>query len=266
MPDDRLFHKRLGHSEKVNRLTDFEDLAWRAYILSADDFGVMRFSALTLQADHDRFAARPQRAVQRALERVRDATLIVTFDHQGRTYCAQPDWQNHQRVKHPRQTINPKPPTELLEKFSSETRELFLDWPGKRKEKLEKDFRNSSETFGHLARARAREMADANAKGSEGGVGGTASRDDLSGRAGDFCRWYEDTHERLFQVGYIGSRSDYDNALRLCDKLSDAELRDAALVWFGMEDDFATTGTRSIAKFASRATGCLQLVKARGIA
>jgi hypothetical protein len=90
--------------------------------------------------------------------------------------------------------------------------------------------------------------------------------DELSQRAGAFCQWYEDTHERLFHVGYIGSRSDYENAVRLCEKLSDAELRDAALVWFGMEDDFATTGTRSIAKFASRATGCLQLVKARGIA
>lgn len=85
-------------------------------------------------------------------------------------------------------------------------------------------------------------------------------------RAGSFCQWYEDTHERLFHIGYIGTGNDYQAALRLCEKLTDQQVRDAALVWFGMDDDFATNGTRTIPKFASRATGCLQQAKARGVA
>jgi hypothetical protein len=85
-------------------------------------------------------------------------------------------------------------------------------------------------------------------------------------RAGDFVQWYEDTHERLFHVGYMGTGNDWQKALELCGKFSDEDLRDAALVWFGMDDDFATRGTRTIPKFASRATGCLQQARARGIA
>jgi len=95
----------------------------------------------------------------------------------------------------------------------------------------------------------------------ERGVGKTTAQ-----RAGDFVQWYEDTHQRLFQVGYIGTQRDYQSALQLCEKLTDQQVRDAALVWFGMDDDFATTGTRTIPKFASRASGCLQQAKARGVA
>lgn len=80
-------------------------------------------------------------------------------------------------------------------------------------------------------------------------------------RAGEFVQWYEDTHLRLFRVGYIGTQKDWPAALQLCEKLSDQDVRDAALVWFGMDDDFARNGTRSIPKFASRASGCLQLAK-----
>lgn len=179
MPDDRLFHKRLGHSAKVHTLTDFEYIVWHAYVLSADDFGVMRFSAITLQADHDRLARKPQKAVMKALEHVADAQLIVRFDHQARVYCAQHDWQDFQKVKHPRSTIHPMPPAELVATFTTETRELFTHWPGKRREKIPNGFGNVSETFVHLAGAEARETANANgsrltAGVSEGGTGETA--------------------------------------------------------------------------------------------
>lgn len=127
MPDDRFFHKRLGHSEKVNRLTDFEYIVWHAYILSADDFGVMRFSAAALCSDHDRLERRPAKAVQKALERIRDAGLIGTFQHQGRDYCYQRDWQEWQKIDYPRSTIHPAPP---LEHLSEKTRELLAKHPG----------------------------------------------------------------------------------------------------------------------------------------
>ena len=85
-------------------------------------------------------------------------------------------------------------------------------------------------------------------------------------RAGAFCEWYADTHERLFGIGYMGTNLDYQKALELCAKFTDQQMRDAALVWFGDEDKFATNGTRSVPKFASRITGYLQTIKAKGIA
>lgn len=85
-------------------------------------------------------------------------------------------------------------------------------------------------------------------------------------RAEQFVRWYEDTHERLFQVGYMGTNSDWQKTLEMCGKFSDSQMRDAGLVWFGTDDEFATSGTRTIAKFSTRISGCLQTIKARGIA
>jgi hypothetical protein len=85
-------------------------------------------------------------------------------------------------------------------------------------------------------------------------------------RAEAFCRWYEDTHERLFGVGYMGTNADWGKAVEMAKKFSDSDLRDGALVWFGQDDDFASNGTRTIVKFASRITGCLQTIKVRGIA
>jgi hypothetical protein len=94
---------------------------------------------------------------------------------------------------------------------------------------------------------------------TEEGVGETKT---LTQRAGEFCEWYSDKHLELFSVGYIGNpQKDYSIALRLCNQASDAELRDAAIVWFGMDDDFARNGTRTMAKFASRATHCIQIAR-----
>lgn len=96
----------------------------------------------------------------------------------------------------------------------------------------------------------------------ERGLGET----DVKVRAGAFVEWYQDTHERLFHIGYMGSNKDWQKVLELCERFTDQQLRDGALVWFGMDDDFARNGTRSIPKFASRITGCLQEARARGIA
>jgi hypothetical protein len=105
------------------------------------------------------------------------------------------------------------------------------------------------------------EREDARIEKKERGVGKTREE-----RAGDFNEWYADTHQRLFGIGYMGTNGDYTKALELVDRFTDEELRDGALVWFGMDDTFAITGTRTIPKFASRITGCLQKARARGIA
>lgn len=92
-------------------------------------------------------------------------------------------------------------------------------------------------------------------------------RAELSGdtpaeRAGNFCEWYSEAHSRFVGVGYIGNpRKDFESALRMVAEFTDAVLRDAAVVWFGMDDDFANNGTRTITKFASRVTHCVRLAK-----
>lgn len=127
MPDDRFIHRRLGHSEKVNTLTDFEFRVWAQYVLSSDDFGVMRFTAATLQADNDALGQKPMKQVQRALDRLAIMGLIRTFVHQSRTYCYQHDWQDWQKVEYPRATLHPQPPSEGM---TPATARLFAKFPG----------------------------------------------------------------------------------------------------------------------------------------
>ena len=138
MPDDRLFHKRLGHSEKVNALSDLEDIVWRTYIQAADDFGVMRFSALPLQDFYDRLARVPDVAVMQMLQRVVEVGLIRVFSHQGRAYCYQHDWQDFQKVRYPLASSNPRIPGDLLAACTLPTQWLHTLWPGGggRKKKL----------------------------------------------------------------------------------------------------------------------------------
>ena len=84
-------------------------------------------------------------------------------------------------------------------------------------------------------------------------------------RAGAFCEFYGDAHQRFVGVGYLGNpQNDYQTALRLVATFTDGELRDAVLVWLGMQDDFTSNGTRSIPKFASRASQCVLLAKGVG--
>lgn len=95
----------------------------------------------------------------------------------------------------------------------------------------------------------------------ERGLGKTVEQ-----RATEFAAWYEDTHDRLFRVGYMGTNGDWGKTVEMCRKFTDSQMRDGAIVWFGMEDDYAVKGTRTIVKFAARITDCLLTIKARGIA
>lgn len=130
MPDDRFLHRRAGHGSKVNLLTDLEYRVWTQYMLSADDFGVMRASAVTLQADNDHLANRPAKVVQRALEVVIKSGLVREFEHQKRRYIYQHDWQFWQKVAYPRTTTNPPPSAEALTGCDDSTRRLFSIHPG----------------------------------------------------------------------------------------------------------------------------------------
>lgn len=283
MPDDRFFHKRAGHSAKVNQLTDFEELIWRYYVLSADDFGVMRFTAAQIRTDHERAERRSDKLIQRALERCHAVGLVYTFEHQDRVYCYSRNWQQFQKVLYPRTTLLPCPPAEELAACDESTRHHFLAHPGGKEglshrrrlesisetfqENSKNDSENVSEIVGEdfpIARSRARRLtATATAEEAKATADGFArARDDLPGRAGAFCEWYAETHARLAGVGYLGNpRKDYETALHLVATFSDDDLHDAAFVWFGQQDSFAVTGTRTITKFASRVSALVQTAR-----
>ena len=110
MPDDRFLHKRAGLSEKLSQLTDLEYRVWTQYLLSADDFGVMRMSALTIRQENDALAQRPEKLVHAALESIVSVGLLSTFKSNGRRYLYQADWQDFQKVRFPARTSHPKPP------------------------------------------------------------------------------------------------------------------------------------------------------------
>lgn len=158
MPADRLLHPRLGHSEKVSGLTDFEFRVWVQYQLSADDYGVMRASAVTLQADNDALHAKKPAVVQRALDRLVAIELLSAFDHQGRHYVFQYDWQDWQHVGYPRATVNPPIPSEQFDKCSPKTQQLFARHPSNHSSTIPETFAED------LPPSRARETATANGK------------------------------------------------------------------------------------------------------
>lgn len=125
MPDNRFIHPKLGHSKKVCALTDLEFRVWVQYLLSADDFGVMRCSTITIQAGNDALHDRPTRTIQRALDRLIDLDLVAAFDHQGQRFLCQLDWHRWQRFNLPSSTNNPAPPTDLLTQCEDGTATLF---------------------------------------------------------------------------------------------------------------------------------------------
>lgn len=263
MPDDRMIHRRMLRGDRIAALTDFERGIWLAYQLIADDFGVMRLSAVDIQKAVW-LEKKPRKSVQRGFEAVVAAGLMHTFTDGERIQVYQRDWNTWQKVRHPRATIEPCPPVEELRKCDATTQALFKQHARCPAEFIRENSGKVSEIVPQdsgLTRGRALAEANGNGNGSERGLGKT-----IPERAGAFVEWYEDTHQRLLGVAYIGTQKDWTSALQLVEKLTDQEVRDAAIVWFGHDDDFATNGTRTIPKFASRATGCLQQARARGIA
>lgn len=157
MPDDRFLHKRLGRSARVCNLSDFEFRVWVQYELSADDCGVMPMTGVQIQADNDYFSEQPSDRILAALRHFVDVGLLARFDHQRRAYVCQLDWQDFQKVRHPRESHLPMPPDEMRRRMTPATIELFDLRQRSRardtSEPLPKDSGKVSEKFPSPARA-----------------------------------------------------------------------------------------------------------------
>jgi len=130
MPEDRLLHPKSGHSKKVSMLTDLEYRVWTQYLLSADDFGVMKCSASQLKADNDHLENRPSKMLERCLDALVTVGLLRRFEHQGRLFLYSHNWQEYQKVEYPRATNLPKPPADAIEACEEATQALFSKHPG----------------------------------------------------------------------------------------------------------------------------------------
>jgi hypothetical protein len=120
-------------------LTDLEFRVWIQYLLSSDDFGVMPMSVSQLKAGNHHLENRPVKQLQRCLEALVQAGLVRQFQHQGRPYIYQHDWQKWQKVEYPRRTNNPKPSADALSACDEPTAALFAKWPGGERRKKPRD-------------------------------------------------------------------------------------------------------------------------------
>jgi len=85
-----------------------------------------------------------------------------------------------------------------------------------------------------------------------------SSKPGNSERAGDFVERYKRLHVRLRKgAHYLGKPTfDFQEALQLVAVYDDARLDKLAYVWLNTDHEFATNGTRTIAKFRSMVSWC----------
>lgn len=111
-------------------LTDLEYRVWTQYLLSADDFGVMRATAAKLQSDNAHLHNRPAKMLMRCIEAMVTSGLVRTFTDQEQRFIFSHNWQTYQKVEYPRATDNPKPSGDEMDGCDEATRLLFLKHPG----------------------------------------------------------------------------------------------------------------------------------------
>jgi hypothetical protein len=169
VPQDRLRSPRAGHGRKTTSLTHLEYRVWDQFQLSADDFGVMRYSHLPIQNDNEALAQCDSHEIIGALERLVSVGLAVRFEHQDRAFICDPTWQTFQHVEYPRVTLMPKPSPEAFGACDDLTQKLFVKHPGGLPKRSPKDSQSPPEDSPTTRARVARETANANANANANG-------------------------------------------------------------------------------------------------
>lgn len=188
MPSYRLLHSNCRTGQKTKGLTDLEYLVWLAYLLSADDFGVVERSHAKLQGDDPRLRSKPAKQVEAAIKTLIGVGLVLVFEDAKEQYLCQPDWQKWQRIKYPSDTTLPPVPASLLARFEEKTVALFVEHHPQR-------LRAYPDPISILT------TANANASAS-GSSGSDRNGDHLEGGPRHPIKALLTEHERLFVAKY----------------------------------------------------------------
>jgi hypothetical protein len=248
MARGRMISKSLSTSRKfadlhrvAGDLGEFSQLLFPLIVAHTDDHGRMSADAFTVKFQVLPISSRPLEDFDTAVQHMHEVGLLHVYHVDGDKFLQVIDFEKHQTGLHKRTDSRiPEPPGNSGN---------FREFPGQEKRTEEKR----------------REEKRTEPKGREG-KGSRTLDETPQQRVREFMDYYSDAHQRIFKIAYFGSNNDYATALKLVATFTDQQLRDAAIVWFGMDDDFATNGTRTVPKFASRITRCLELMQQRGIA
>lgn len=267
-------------------LNDFEFRVWTQYLLSADDFGVIRYSAITLQSDNDSLHERSLGRVRKALDKLAEIGLIHTFEHQGRTYACQLDWVKFQGIEYPRATMHPKPPADLIERMEPTTQTLFKKHPGGvgRPKKgaqapeqspepfgniprtVSEPFPNGFQTEKELARARPGETLTLTLTPTQTLTQTPASDDELNRRVGDLSERYPVIYSRVRSGANYSANPvrDYPNFCRLVQGWPDDRLDQMLELFLLMPAKESNNVPGTPGQFLHMAPRCDQLLRENG--
>jgi hypothetical protein len=245
MARGRLVSRTLGSSRKfaalhkeAGKLGEFCQVLYPLIVANSDDFGRMAGDAFTVK--HAVFPTSPRREAdfQAALVAMHNAQLIHLYtDDAGQTIIQVCQFETHQPG------------------LSKRTKSRFSEPPVNFTE-----IRESRKQLNGIEEKRTEP------KGIEQNSH-TRATDENAGRVRTFIDSYRSLHEQYCGVAYLGNPvADYQEACALIAAFSDDMLEKLLVYWFNTKDKFTEEGTRTVAKFRSRASRYAQELKEKRLA
>ena len=118
MPN-RILKESIKYSEKIDKLTWFEEVVFYRLLVSADDYGCMDGRPVLLK--NELFPLKEtvtKKAIEDAISRLASVGLLCRYTVSGKPYLALPSWERHQRIRNKHRKY-PEPPAECLNVFDS---------------------------------------------------------------------------------------------------------------------------------------------------